>query len=82
MNDSLDIPIFESTKFWTKVFLNALYFGHERTNERTNFYLERTKVWSYKILNARKSEDTPFWTHKSLDIGVFERTIVWTWTHK
>ena len=22
------------------------------------------------------------WTHKSLDIGLFERTIVWSWTHE
>ena len=32
----------------------------ERTNERTNFNLERTKVWSYKILNARKSGHREF----------------------
>ena len=38
----------------------------------------RMIIWTYKFVNARRSRKS-FWTDESLDLGVFERMIVWTW---
>ena len=44
---------------------------------KSSILVHIVNFWTHK-----KSEHRPFWTHESLDIRFFERTIVWTWTQK
>ena len=50
--------------FWALEFS----FGTHKSLDICNF--ERTKVWTWGLLNARWTHEK-FWTHESLDIGTF-----------
>ena len=62
-HDSLDMNA-QIIKFGTHEFS----FGTHESLDIGNF--ERTKVWTWGLLNARWTHEK-FWTHESLDIGTF-----------
>ena len=85
MHERLEISCFERKIVWTwthklSILERTNFFQNARESGHKVFWTHDRLDMNAQIKSFRKHEFS-FGTHKSLDIGNFERTKVWTWGH-